>query len=376
MEVEGIEDASVLTGVYPLVNLDNVDTKLNLEEIEKQLIGTNVVPEEEPIDPSEAFKSMMKEFSKNIEADASTVGESFSMGDPFEDINPLEPPKSIVNDYSVTNKGWSPASTQSPAPSKPKPMFDPSTAEMKIGYPNPHEVPPPYSSMHITSYPHSAPYQHNPPPSYNRPKGDLEKMTEEQRDQRQIDYVLNKMDGGDTMSSSFEVEREKEEKIRMLDAIDAIRGEMKYEKIDISGIPPVTMENNISEIENSLKVLKYKYDRKRYSSLAEDVIMAGAYGAEYVFDGKRKFGPYSPDLTDWHETVRVKLRRMRYETSSIVSNIMNEYQIGPVWRILLELVPSAFLHSRVRSSRKDENIPTEEEMRKAMGAIRDFETDE
>lgn len=362
MEVEGIQDASVLTGMHPLINSNNVDTKLNLEEIERQLIGNNVIPEEEPIDPSDAFKSMMQEFSKNIESDADTSGETFSMGDPFEEFDLPKQPDPEPTPSTSFNTTPPVKSVSSNIPS-----FDPSDAEMKLDYPNPHERPSPYPG---TSSSVSA------QPSYNGSRSELQRMTEEQKDQKQIDYVLNKMDGGNSMSSSFEAEREKEEKIRLLDAIDAIRSEMKYEKIDITSIPAVTMENTMSEIENTLKILKFKYDRKRYSSLAEEVIMAGAYGAEWVFDGKRRFGPYSPDLTDWHSTVRVKLRRMRFETSSIVSNIMNEYHIGPAWRILLELVPSAFLHSRMRSHRIEENVPTEEEMQKAMGAIRDFEVEE
>lgn len=370
MDIEGIEDPSVLTAMHSLVNPETVDQKLDLEDIEKQLRGTITSVEEEPIDASEAFETMMKEFSKNIEP---STGQSsgtdlfFDTGTaPNDEVHfAPQPSATAQNSFTemtpapITQPNISSFNTSYAPPPTPVNKFDPSTADMKVGYPNPHEYPPAYETTN--------PYMST------RPRTELERMTEEQKDQRQIDYVLRKMDGGEAMSSSFDKEREKEDKIRMLDEIDAIRSEMKYEKIDISGIPEVTIDNSISEIENTLRILRFKYDRKRYNSLAEDVIMAGAYGAEWVFDGKRKFGPYSPDLTDWHNTVRVKLRRMRYETSTIVSNIMNEYQIGPVWRILLELVPSAFLHSRMRSRRNGENIPTEEEMQMAMGQIRDFE---
>lgn len=343
--VEGIEDPSVLTAMHTLINPENVDTKLDLEDIERQLIGTNIAVDDEPIDPSEAFKSMMQEFTKNIESDSTNVG----MRSGFE---MYEDPSLISTPVPAPTSAPTPAPASTPAYVS---TFDPTTADMKVGYPNPYEV-----EQISTSY-------------ISRPKSELDRMTEEQKDQRQIDYVLHKMDGGDSMSSSFEKEREKEEKIRMLDEIDAIRSEMRYEKIDTSGVPDVNINNSYSEIENTLRILRYKYDRKRYCSLAEDVIMAGAHGAEYLFDGRKKYGPYSPDLTDWHNTVRVKLRRMRYETSTIVSNIMTEYNIGPTWRIMLELIPSAFLHSRMRSRGRNDHIPTEEEMQQAMGEIRDHE---
>lgn len=340
MSLEGIDDPSVLTALHTLVNPETVDVKLDLEDIEKQLIGNTLPQEEEVLDPGEAFKSMMQEFSKNIELD---MGGELST-DIFDD------------EANVESDPFSISQIDEP----PKTNFKPEIADMKIGYNHP--------LRDESRYP-----VYEPPKQYNMPT-ELSRMTEERKDQQQIDYVLQKMGSGDnSMSSSFEAEREKEEKIRMLDAIDAIKGEMKHEKIDISSVPPVTIDNSYSEISNTLRILTFKYDRKRYSSLAEDVIMAGAYGAEWVFDGNRKFGPYSPDLTDWHSTVRVKLRRMRFETSTIVSDIMNEYQIGPLWRILLELIPSAFLHSRMRSNRQH-GMPTDEEMQQALANIRDFET--
>jgi hypothetical protein len=94
---------------------------------------------------------------------------------------------------------------------------------------------------------------------------------------------------------------------------------------------------------------RHKNDRTRYCSFAEEFVLFGAVALEELFDGKRTwFGHYQPDLTDWHNQVNVKLRRMRHDTSTLVSGVMNDYNIGPGARILLELVPNMFLHSRNR----------------------------
>ena len=112
---------------------------------------------------------------------------------------------------------------------------------------------------------------------------------------------------------------------------------------------------------------------KSSCSFANDFILSGVYGLETVFNGKRQFGPYKPDLTDWHNTVKVKLRGMRFETSTIVSEIMEEYKIGPIWRIALELIPSAILHSRMRSMQRDDDLYSATEMSNAMDIIRDYD---
>ena len=56
----------------------------------------------------------------------------------------------------------------------------------------------------------------------------------------------------------------------------------------------------------------------------------------------------SPDLTGWSDTARVKLSRSRYTTSSIVGNVIQNSNIGPVTRLFIEFVPSIILYSNRR----------------------------
>jgi hypothetical protein len=64
---------------------------------------------------------------------------------------------------------------------------------------------------------------------------------------------------------------------------------------------------------------------------------------------------WKPDYTGYHNTVNVKLHRMRFETSQVVGNVIEKYNIGPTTRIIMELLPSFFLYPR--QQRKQRGAP-------------------
>jgi hypothetical protein len=94
---------------------------------------------------------------------------------------------------------------------------------------------------------------------------------------------------------------------------------------------------------------------------------------EWLFDGKKSYMGRTPDITGWSASVNVKLRRMRFDTSTFVSEIMEGYDLGPGTRILLELVPSLVLYSKMRKSQHSDNLLTSDAMNNAMNTIRDFD---
>jgi hypothetical protein len=102
------------------------------------------------------------------------------------------------------------------------------------------------------------------------------------------------------------------------------------------------------------------------NALSLPTFLAMAYGLENVFDGKREVLGSKIDLTGYSDTVKVKLRRMRYDTSNFVSGIMQGYNISSGWRIMLELVPSLFLYSRNRRLTGKDNLISDENYKKAM----------
>lgn len=84
-------------------------------------------------------------------------------------------------------------------------------------------------------------------------------------------------------------------------------------------------------------------------------------------------------MTGFHRTVRSKMRRMKYEQSQIVSNALDYYNVGPISRMGLELVPSAFLYSLSRREQhgKDNYTPERpantEDRSAALDDLRQFE---
>jgi hypothetical protein len=157
-------------------------------------------------------------------------------------------------------------------------------------------------------------------------------------------------------STTFGVEHERIQDIKAskLEQIGVLRMTLEEEGIDCESVTTPTTESPMSEIDSVLGILRLKNDRNRYSSLAEEVLLGFAEGISTIFDGSRAvpiFG-WRPDYTDYHNTVNVKLHRMRFETSQVVGNIIQKYNIGPTSRIVMELLPSFFLYPRQRSKER------------------------
>ena len=181
----------------------------------------------------------------------------------------------------------------------------------------------------------------------------------------------------DYQESLLEQERMEERKEKMLADIDDLREELAQDDIDTSRIPEVNGDTPFEDVSKIYKILKRKYDRSRCEDLGKGVVMAGARMLEMVFDGKKGYFGYRPDMTGWHRTVRSKMRRMRYEQSVIVSDAIERYNIGPMQRMALELFPSAFLYSLTRREQHgaesyNPSTPGTEDRSTALDDLRDF----
>lgn len=175
----------------------------------------------------------------------------------------------------------------------------------------------------------------------------LREHTYEQERRGHINRVNAEM--GAAVEVSLENEKREDIKHQMLEQIDALYDTLKEEGVDLSRISRPTAQSSYDDVNGVLKMLLYKNDRIRYCSFAEEFLLFGAYELEDLFNGKRTFfGKYRPDVTGWHNHVNVKLRRMRHDTSALVSDIMHDYQIGPAMRLLLELVPNFVMYSKMK----------------------------
>ena len=102
---------------------------------------------------------------------------------------------------------------------------------------------------------------------------------------------------------------------------------LEEEGIDCGNVNNPSSDCQMDEIDSVLNILRLKNDRNRYSSLAEEVILGLAEGIEAIFDGSRKipFLGWKPDFVGYHNTVNIKLHRMRFETSQVVGKIIERY---------------------------------------------------
>ena len=184
------------------------------------------------------------------------------------------------------------------------------------------------------------------PTDHHRPRSAA--LTEEQERRLHIDSVLGDMRKETRTSFAVEHERVQDVKASKLEQIGQLRMTLEEEGVDCSGVGAPNMASPVDEIDSVLAILKLKNDRNRYSSMAEEVILGVAEGIETVFNGTREVPVvgWKPDYTGYHNTVNVKLHRMRFETSQVVGSIIERYKIGPATRIIMELLPSFFLYPR------------------------------
>lgn len=177
----------------------------------------------------------------------------------------------------------------------------------------------------------------------------LKYMTLEQKRQNYVDSVLGDIKKDKELEFDLDREKEEDEKNSLLEQIDTLRTILEDDGVDLSNIPIVTKKSTMSDINNVYKILRLKNDRNRYCTFAEEMILAGAQGLEYLFDGKNDWFGRRPDLTGWSNTCKLKLRRCRFQTSTLVKDIMRDYSMSPWVQLTLELIPSAFLYSRQRN---------------------------
>lgn len=196
-----------------------------------------------------------------------------------------------------------------------------------------------------------------------------EAYTEDQKRQQVLKHVLN---GVDDNMFSIDKEKEEDDKAILLEQIDMLLTNLRDEGIDVSRIPDVDNSSTIEEIDSVHKILRLKNDRNRYCSFAEECILAGSHTLEWLFDGKKSYWGKHPDLRGWSATVNVKLRRMRYDTSTFVSEMMQDYNLGHGTRIMFELLPSLFLYSEMKKSQYGDNLVTSDELNSAISQIRDI----
>lgn len=169
---------------------------------------------------------------------------------------------------------------------------------------------------------------------------------------------------------SIEPGRLEDDRVVMLQQIDNLKVELEMEGCDISKFE-VAENDSYDKIQDMWRKLKLKSQYKTYSNMFEESILLGAEFVEWAFDGDKEYLGYKPCMTGWGDTVKLKLKRMRLETASFVSGVMQEYKMSAGLSIMTQLVVSGVLYS-VTKRKNDEEMDeqsrhvTDKEFRDAM----------
>jgi hypothetical protein len=182
------------------------------------------------------------------------------------------------------------------------------------------------------------------------------KLTQEQYNQNIVDGILDSSNNTELSTYNMDNENNEDLKLTLLEKIDNLMEELEDDGISLDKIPKVDYNSDLDRIEYVTKLLMLKSNRNRYATLGEEFILAMANGLELLCNGDREFMGIRPDLQGYSDVVKVKLRRLRNETSQIVSNVVDKYEISPITTLLIELIPSLFLHSKRRKSQSYDNL--------------------
>lgn len=204
-------------------------------------------------------------------------------------------------------------------------------------------------------------------------------MSNEQRKQRVLMNALSAVNTqGLEEDEKFSLDAEKinDKKNMLLEQINMLRINLTDDGIKLDGVREVTGDNTFEEVESVYKQLRYRNDHVRYCGFATEIAQVAALGAEFIFDGQRDFFGYKPDLTGWAPTLNIKMRRLNYETSSLVGDVMRDYNMGNFARILFDVLPGAIVHMKMRSA-KNKAIaagkPSRADVNAAIGSIRNMD---
>lgn len=358
-------DVHIVTGMDAIVNPDNIKPGIDLKELERQMISGGLITQKIE-DPKDRFIDELQEMAEKLGVSFGPEKKSSTIKTPISDSSEEDDydndryasqstpgTKQQVETKHISESAQERSYTDEPE-SKSR-DFTPANRFAKSAAAA-------YDSKYDSKSYSSTTYE----PKYGN--DDLHSRTLEQERRSHIDSIVGTSDN----NFSFEKEKREDLKCAMLAEIDQLLSSLADEDIDLTRIPRVGRETNYDEVESILKMLRHKNDHTRYCSFAEEFLLFGAYALEELFDGKRNwFGRYQPDLTGWHNHVNVKLKRMRHDTGQIVSGVMQDYNIGPGARMLLELVPNMVLHSKMRKQQHGQSgLFNDDEMQNAMQNIR------
>lgn len=319
-EYGDIDGGINLIGISKIVNDEVTNKQMPLDEIEKQLIGGKL----EPIavkDPAQEYQRIIADVSEEVPLDGYEGPDN--VGLPNYVTMSASAAKPVYDGSSgFKNSAISPSTTKYQQ-ARPQPNVTPTTSSYRPNMPSP---------------------------------------------QNNIEAAMQTY-AGNTMP--IIEDNEVELVAAMLEDISDIREELS--EVNLDSIPKVDVDSPPEQIKRVHEMLRRKHAHQAGVTMGKELILLGAKGLGWIFNGKRAIGPVKPNLKNWHANVRPRLRKMRYETGSLVASVMNTMKWGPGARIALELIPSAILYSAAMNEQEDEQGYSADQMSEAFDDLQQFE---
>lgn len=199
----------------------------------------------------------------------------------------------------------------------------------------------------------------------------LRQITEEEKRQRHIKRALGDIDSPKDSRNLLDQEDEEDELARIMEQADMLREYIHSQNPKlVERVPRILPSTPVREARIIFKTLQRKNDSLRSVDMFEEGMLSLAYGIEQVFDGKREVFGFKIDLTGWSDTLKVKLKRMRYHTGAFIKEMMHDYDINHGWYIVLEILPSMLLYTKDRRTQNKDTLMNDERYRSVLGEIR------
>lgn len=180
---------------------------------------------------------------------------------------------------------------------------------------------------------------------------------EEKRSRALNSFIDSHTDETTKVAYDLSNDRKDDEKLVMVEQIEELKNNLELEGVDVSRFE-VSEDDDFEKIKGIHTKLKLKSQYKSYSCMFEHGVILGAECVEWAFDGNKEYFGYAPDMTGWSDTVQVRLQRMRLETASFVSTVMQEYKFSSGLNILAQLLLSGIMHSVTKNKEKQDAMLT------------------
>lgn len=171
-------------------------------------------------------------------------------------------------------------------------------------------------------------------------------LSREQRASSQIKNLFSHMD----INEYERVEDLEDNKFELLEEIHSLKESITEGGGRVDDIPEVTDEDSMEDIRKVYRKAKCRNNVQNYAETGGNLIMISAQALGKLFNGKRKVLGFQPNFSTWAEKcVRPKLRRIKPETTTMVSNAVEYFGISGGQRIVFELLPSLIVHGATQT---------------------------